>query len=179
MTASASATSAISLRSHSAALPTSRNDTSSAARTAAASTADGNSAKSTRSKSKAYEGTKYYRRRPVRHHHSNRRNTSHHNRGRLDDGMLRSADRAPRKSSRATSQVSKHGFWGAVPPAEELPAAPDDRPPRHAPHGRRSSRSEPAKRAEEPRLSRTGKLRLIHAASCPFRNSSMTSCGVR
>jgi hypothetical protein len=26
---------------------------------------------------------------------------------------------------------------------------------------------------------RTGKLRLIHAASCPFRYSSMTSCGVR
>ena len=29
------------------------------------------------------------------------------------------------------------------------------------------------------RVFRTGKLRLIHAASCPFKNSSMTSCGVR
>ena len=48
MTASASATPAISSRSHSAALPTSTNDTSSAARTAAPSTADGNAAKSTR-----------------------------------------------------------------------------------------------------------------------------------
>jgi hypothetical protein len=32
---------------------------------------------------------------------------------------------------------------------------------------------------ELPRLFRTGNLQLIHAASCPFRNSSMTSCGVR
>jgi hypothetical protein len=32
---------------------------------------------------------------------------------------------------------------------------------------------------ELPRVSRTGKLRLIHAASCSFRYSSMTSCGVR
>ena len=31
---------------------------------------------------------------------------------------------------------------------------------------------------ELPRVSRTGKLRLIHAASCPFRYSSWTSCGV-
>jgi hypothetical protein len=29
------------------------------------------------------------------------------------------------------------------------------------------------------RVFRTGNLRLIHAASCPFSNSSMTSCGVR
>jgi hypothetical protein len=29
------------------------------------------------------------------------------------------------------------------------------------------------------RVFRTGNLRLIHAASCPFRNWSMTSCGVR
>jgi hypothetical protein len=33
--------------------------------------------------------------------------------------------------------------------------------------------------AELPRVFRTGKLRLIHAASCPFRYSSKTSCGVR
>ena len=32
---------------------------------------------------------------------------------------------------------------------------------------------------ELPRVSRTGNLRLIHAASCPFRYSSRTSCGVR
>jgi hypothetical protein len=32
---------------------------------------------------------------------------------------------------------------------------------------------------ELPRVFRTGKLRLIHAASCPFRYSSKTSCGVR
>ena len=31
---------------------------------------------------------------------------------------------------------------------------------------------------ELPRLFRTGNLRLNHAASCPFRYSSMTSCGV-
>jgi hypothetical protein len=31
---------------------------------------------------------------------------------------------------------------------------------------------------ELPRVFRTGNLRLIHAASCPFRYSSMTSCGV-
>jgi non-specific serine/threonine protein kinase len=31
---------------------------------------------------------------------------------------------------------------------------------------------------ELPRVFRTGKLRLIHAASCPFRYSSRTSCGV-
>ena len=34
-------------------------------------------------------------------------------------------------------------------------------------------------RSELPRVFRTGNLRLIHAASCPFRYSSMTSCGVR
>jgi integrase/recombinase XerD len=34
-------------------------------------------------------------------------------------------------------------------------------------------------RCELPRVFRTGKLRLIHAASCPFRYSSKTSCGVR
>jgi hypothetical protein len=33
--------------------------------------------------------------------------------------------------------------------------------------------------SELPRVFRTGKLRLIHAASCPFRYSSKTSCGVR
>jgi len=32
---------------------------------------------------------------------------------------------------------------------------------------------------ELPHVTRTGKLRLIHAASCPFRYSSITSCGVR
>ena len=32
---------------------------------------------------------------------------------------------------------------------------------------------------ELPRVFRTGNSRLINAASCPFRNSSMTSCGVR
>jgi hypothetical protein len=32
---------------------------------------------------------------------------------------------------------------------------------------------------ELPRVFRTGDLRLIHAASCPFRYSSRTSCGVR
>jgi hypothetical protein len=32
---------------------------------------------------------------------------------------------------------------------------------------------------ELPRVFRTGNLRLIHAASCSFRYSSMTSCGVR
>jgi hypothetical protein len=32
---------------------------------------------------------------------------------------------------------------------------------------------------ELPRVSWTGNLRLFHTASCPFRNSSMTSCGVR
>ena len=32
---------------------------------------------------------------------------------------------------------------------------------------------------ELPRVFRTGKLRLFHAASCPFRYSSRTSCGVR
>jgi len=32
---------------------------------------------------------------------------------------------------------------------------------------------------ELPCVFRTGKLRLIHAASCPFRYSSKTSCGVR
>ena len=34
-------------------------------------------------------------------------------------------------------------------------------------------------RLELPRVFRTGNLRLVHAAACPFRNSSMTSCGVR
>jgi hypothetical protein len=29
------------------------------------------------------------------------------------------------------------------------------------------------------RVFRTGNMRLIHAASCPFRYWSMTSCGVR
>jgi hypothetical protein len=38
---------------------------------------------------------------------------------------------------------------------------------------------EAALAAELPRVFRTGKLRLIHAASCPFRYSSKTSCGVR
>ena len=33
--------------------------------------------------------------------------------------------------------------------------------------------------AELPRVFRTGNLRLFHAASCPFRYSSRTSCGVR
>jgi hypothetical protein len=33
--------------------------------------------------------------------------------------------------------------------------------------------------SELPRVFRTGNLRLIHATSCPFRYSSMTSCGVR
>jgi len=37
----------------------------------------------------------------------------------------------------------------------------------------------PGPRVELPRVFRTGKLRLIHAASCPFRYSSKTSCGVR
>src|SRR5689334_25284173 len=37
----------------------------------------------------------------------------------------------------------------------------------------------PHRRCEVLRVSRTGNLRLIHAASCPFRCSSMTSCGVR
>jgi site-specific recombinase XerD len=37
----------------------------------------------------------------------------------------------------------------------------------------------PAARSELLRVFRTGNLRLIHAAACPFRNSSMTSCGVR
>src|SRR5450755_3890093 len=32
---------------------------------------------------------------------------------------------------------------------------------------------------ELPRVFRTGNLRLIHATSCPFRYSSITSCGVR
>jgi hypothetical protein len=32
---------------------------------------------------------------------------------------------------------------------------------------------------ELPRVFRTGNLRLFHAASCPFRYSSKTSCGVR
>ena len=32
---------------------------------------------------------------------------------------------------------------------------------------------------EPPRVFRTGNLRLVHAASCPFRYSSRTSCGVR
>jgi hypothetical protein len=32
---------------------------------------------------------------------------------------------------------------------------------------------------ELPRVFRTGNLRLNHAASCPFRYSSKTSCGVR
>jgi RNA-directed DNA polymerase len=32
---------------------------------------------------------------------------------------------------------------------------------------------------ELPRVFRTGISQLIHAAACPFRNSSMTSCGVR
>ena len=36
-----------------------------------------------------------------------------------------------------------------------------------------------ADKSELPRVFRTGKLRLIHAASCPFRYSSKTSCGVR
>jgi hypothetical protein len=31
---------------------------------------------------------------------------------------------------------------------------------------------------ELPRVFRTGKLRLIHTASCAFRYSSRTSCGV-
>ena len=34
-------------------------------------------------------------------------------------------------------------------------------------------------RSELPRVFRTGNLRLFHAASCPFRYSSRTSCGVR
>ncbi len=32
---------------------------------------------------------------------------------------------------------------------------------------------------ELPAVFRTGNLRLFHAASCPFRYSSRTSCGVR
>jgi hypothetical protein len=32
---------------------------------------------------------------------------------------------------------------------------------------------------ELPRVFRTGNLRLFHAASCPFRYSLRTSCGVR
>ena len=32
---------------------------------------------------------------------------------------------------------------------------------------------------ELPHVFRTGNLRLIHAAACPFRYSSRTSCGVR
>ena len=36
-----------------------------------------------------------------------------------------------------------------------------------------------ALQAELPRVFRTGNLRLFHAASCPFRYSSRTSCGVR
>jgi hypothetical protein len=35
-----------------------------------------------------------------------------------------------------------------------------------------------ARHSELPRVFRTGNLRLNHAASCPFRYSSMTSCGV-
>lgn len=38
---------------------------------------------------------------------------------------------------------------------------------------------EAAGNTELPHVFRTGNLRLIHAASCPFRYSSMTSCGVR
>ena len=37
----------------------------------------------------------------------------------------------------------------------------------------------PARGFELLRVFRTGDLRLIHAAACPFRSSSMTSCGVR
>ena len=37
----------------------------------------------------------------------------------------------------------------------------------------------PAVVTELPRVFRTGNLRLFHAASCPFRYSSRTSCGVR
>ena len=37
----------------------------------------------------------------------------------------------------------------------------------------------PHPRPELPRVFRTGNLRLFHAASCPFRYSSRTSCGVR
>jgi hypothetical protein len=36
-----------------------------------------------------------------------------------------------------------------------------------------------ASSSELPRVFRTGNLRLFHAASCPFRYSSRTSCGVR
>ena len=38
---------------------------------------------------------------------------------------------------------------------------------------------DPEVEAELPRVFRTGNLRLNHAASCPFRYSSKTSCGVR
>jgi hypothetical protein len=37
----------------------------------------------------------------------------------------------------------------------------------------------PVRDAELPCAFRTGVLRLSHAATCPFRYSSMTSCGVR
>jgi DNA-binding SARP family transcriptional activator len=42
----------------------------------------------------------------------------------------------------------------------------------------RAGRQAEALAAEVPHRSRTGNLRLIHAASCLFRYSSMTSCGV-
>jgi hypothetical protein len=38
--------------------------------------------------------------------------------------------------------------------------------------------SDPREASELPRVFRTGNLRLNLAASCPFRYSSMTSCGV-
>jgi HTH-like domain len=37
----------------------------------------------------------------------------------------------------------------------------------------------PCSVGELPRAFRTGELRLIHAAPCPFRYSSRTSCGAR
>ena len=48
-----------------------------------------------------------------------------------------------------------------------------NRPEHHANH------APDAMGGELPRVFRTGDLRLIHAAAWPFRNSSMTSCGVR
>ena len=82
---------------------------------------------------------------------------------RTEDGMSRPRSRA----------MSVAGSSGAI-----------SRSPRVNAHKNPSRPSSPrcaacTRRIELPRVFRTGNLRLFHAASCPFRYSSRTSCGVR
>ncbi len=89
-----------------------------------------------------------------------------------------------------TTPVWEGGKW-VVPAIAEVKAAPNvngpEDQPREAPvqwdkinwRAQEEQVRRLRQRIELPRVFRTGNLRLIHAASCPFRYSSMTSCGVR